>query len=268
MVRLFLSVDMAGSTLFKGRFADGGGWLDIFRSFFTNFPLMMAGQVGVAFLEQDETPVVEVWKVMGDEVIFVATPNSAEEMVYLLLALLRTMEGYEQRFLGDLPLRLKGTAWLADFSGRNIELEIPELSGGESVRVVDFIGPDLDLGFRVSKFARPSCLALSLDVADLVLGAGNADEAALYLIGAEELKGVMYGRPYPIIWMLEAGSDFNFMPWEIEADSHMAKASTMRPTPMSEIERAIANMRLYLHKMQGVQRPRFELGTGEDVSPP
>jgi len=50
MVRLFLSVDMAGSTQFKARFSDGGGWLEIFRSFFTNFPLMLAGQVGFAFL--------------------------------------------------------------------------------------------------------------------------------------------------------------------------------------------------------------------------
>ncbi len=260
MVRLFLSVDMAGSTQFKARFTDGGSWLDTFQSFFTNFPLMLAGQVGFAFLEEGETPSVEVWKVMGDEVIFVATPDSAEELVYLLLALLRTMDAYESRFLDDLPLRLKGTAWLADFSGPNIELEIPELSGGDGVRVIDFIGPDLDLGFRVTKFSRPACLALSFDVADLVLNARNSGEIALYLIGAEELKGVMYGRPYPIIWMLEAGSDFNFMPWEIEHCQHMAKASNMPPTPLSEIERAIANMRLYLHKMHGVQRPKLELG--------
>ena len=71
----------------------------------------------------------------------------------------------------------------------------------------------------------------------------------------------MFGRPYPIIWMLQAGSDFNFMPWEIEADPRMAKASAMPPTSASDIERAIANIRLYLHKMHGVQRPRIELGT-------
>ncbi len=258
MVRLFLSVDMAGSTQFKARFTDGGSWLETFRSFFTNFPLMLAGQVGFAFLEEGETPSVEVWKVMGDEVIFVATPGSAEELVNLLLALLRTMDAYETRFLEDLPLRLKGTAWMAEFGTRNIELEIPELSDGGG-KVMDFIGPDLDLGFRVGKFARPACLALSFDVADLVLSARNGDEVSLYLIGAEELKGVMFGRPYPIIWMLEAGGDFNFMPWEVEADPHMAKASAMPPSPSSDIEKAIANMRLYLHKMHGIQRPRLEL---------
>jgi hypothetical protein len=170
------------------------------------------------------------------------------------------MNAYEERYLEDLPLRLKGTAWLADFAGPNIELEIPELSGGESVRAIDFIGPDLDLGFRVTKFARPACLTLSLDVADLVLTAGNADQVALHLIGAEELKGVMFGRPYPILWMLEAGEDFHFMPWEVEQCPHMARATGMPPTPASDIERAIANIRLYLRKMHGVQRPRLELG--------
>lgn len=260
MVRLFLSVDMAGSTQFKARFTDGGSWLNTFRTFFTNFPLMLAGQIGFAFLEEGDTPSVEVWKVMGDEVIFVASPASAEELVNLLLALLRTMHAYEELHFQDLPLRLKGTAWLADFAGPNIELEIPELSGGDGIRAMDFIGPDLDLGFRVGKFARPECLALSFDIADLLLGAANVSQIALYLIGAEELKGVMFGRPYPIIWMLEAGGNFNFMPWEIEQCAHMAKASAMLPTPLPEIEQAIADMRLYLRKMHGVQRPRLTLG--------
>jgi hypothetical protein len=260
LVRLFLSVDMAGSTHYKTRFARSGNWLETFRTFFTNFPLMLAGQIGFAFLEEGETPSVEVWKVMGDEVIFVATPDSAGELVNLLLALLRTMNLYEERYLGDLPLRLKGTAWLADFDGPNIELEIPELSGGDGVRVIDFIGPDLDVGFRVTKFSRPACVALSFDVADLVLDANNADQVDLYMIGAEELKGVMYGRPYPIIWLLEAGDDFNFMPWEVEQCPHMAKATGMRPTPSADIARAVANMRLYLLKMHSVDRPRLTLG--------
>jgi len=260
MVRLFLSVDMAGSTQFKARFTDGGSWLDTFRTFFTNFPLMLAGQIGFAFLDEGETPSVEVWKVMGDEVIFVATPESPETLVAMLLALFRTMNAYEQRYLEDLPLRLKGTAWIAEFGERNIELEIPELSEGAHRRAIDFIGPDLDLGFRVTKFARPACVALSFDVADLVITAANAGDISLYLLGAEELKGVMFGRPYPIIWMLEADSDFNFMPWEVEQCPYMARAAGMPPSPLSDIERAIADMRLYLRKMHGVSRPRPTLG--------
>ena len=117
MVRLFLSVDMAGSTEFKARFTGQAaeGWLTIFQTFFTSFPLMVAGQVGFEFLEDEHsTPAIEVWKVMGDEVLFVATPASAEELTSMLIAFLRTMRLYEEKHFTDLPLRLKGTAWLAD----------------------------------------------------------------------------------------------------------------------------------------------------------
>lgn len=70
MLRLFLSVDMVGSTEFKARFTgqSSDGWLDIFRTFFTSFPLMTAGQIGLQFFDEDAAPAIEVWKVMGDEV--------------------------------------------------------------------------------------------------------------------------------------------------------------------------------------------------------
>jgi len=261
MLRLFLSVDMVGSTEFKARFTGQGseGWLGIFQTFFTSFPLMAAGQIGMEFLDDDATPAIDVWKVMGDEVVFVTSPASAEELTSILVALLRTMQLYEERHFQQLPLRLKGTAWLAGFDGQNIEIEIPELSSGTGAHL-DFIGPDIDLGFRISKFARPGSLVISLDVLEVVLGAGNADRAALYLMGKEPLKGVMFGRPYPIVWMLEAGERFAFLPWEIEQDSLMAQAAGMAPTPRAELTRTIEDMRHFLRKMHGRERAPVRLG--------
>lgn len=261
MLRLFLSVDMVGSTEFKARFTGQGsdGWLDIFQTFFTSFPLMVAGQIGFEFLDDDRTPAIDVWKVMGDEVVFVATPTSPEELTSILIALLRTMQMYEERHFQQLPLRLKGTAWLADFAGQNIEIEIPELSSSGGAHL-DFIGPDIDLGFRISKFAKPGSIVVSLDVLEVMLGAGNAAEAALYLMGKEPLKGVMFGRPYPIVWMLAAGTDFAFLPWELEQDPLMAAAAQAKPTPDAELRRVIDDMRHYLKKMHGRDRPPVKLG--------
>lgn len=261
MLRLFLSVDMVGSTEFKARFTGQGseGWLDIFQTFFTSFPLMAAGQVGLEFLDDDRTPAIDVWKVMGDEVVFVTTPSSAEELTSMLIALLRTMQLYEDRHFEHLPLRLKGTAWLADFDGQNIEIEIPELSSGAGAHL-DFIGPDIDLGFRISKFARPGSLVISLDVLETVLGARNGERAALYLMGKEPLKGVMFGRPYPIVWMLEAETGFRFLPWEIEQDPMIAAASKAEPTPVADPRRTIEDMRHYLRKMHGRERGPVTLG--------
>ncbi|TAJ73443.1 MAG: hypothetical protein EPO51_05450 [Phenylobacterium sp.] len=261
MLRLFLSVDMVGSTEFKARFTGQGseGWLGIFQTFFTSFPLMAAGQVGLEFLDDDRTPAIDVWKVMGDEVVFVTTPSSAEELTSILIALLRTMQLYEERHFQQLPLRLKGTAWLAGFDGQNIEIEIPELSSGAGAHL-DFIGPDIDLGFRISKFARPGSLVISLDVLETVLGARNAARAALYLMGKEPLKGVMFGRPYPIVWMLEAGQSFAFLPWEVEQDALMAMAATQKPASEAELGRTIEDMRHYLRKMHGRERRPVKLG--------
>lgn len=262
MVRLFLSVDMVGSTEFKARLTGQGsdGWLPYFQTFFTSFPLMLAGQIGLEFLDDDHTPAVDVWKVMGDEVLFVTQPISPEEVTATLIALLRTIRLYEERHLTALPLRLKGTAWLADFDGRNIHVEIPELSSGATGAHMDFIGPDIDLGFRVSKFARPGCLSVSLDVVEQLLASKNADRAALYLLGTEALKGVMFGRPYPIVLMHDAAEGFTFLPWELEADPLMARAITATPTPAADLQRVIDDMRHYLRKMQRLETAPLRLG--------
>ena len=256
MPRLFLSVDMVGSTLFKATAASRGseGWLETFRMFFTNFPLMLAGQLGFEFLDEDETPAVDVWKVMGDEVIFTAEPSSAEEVTSILRVLLNTMRLFEANNYDKLPLRLKGTAWLAEFGTHNIELDIPELSSDDAAPHLDFIGPDLDLGFRLGKFARPASLALSLDLVEVLLGAKNLSTISLYLVGSEELKGVMFGRPYPVIWMHVADEGFDFMPWEIEGCDWIASVIGVKPTKPAMLRKQIDDMRLYLHKMHGIER--------------
>ena len=261
MLRLFLSVDMVGSTEFKAKFTgqSADGWLGIFRTFFTSFPLMVAGQIGFEFLDEEATPAIDVWKVMGDEVLFVTTPQTPEELTSTLMAVLRTMKMYEERHFADMPLRLKGTAWFADFDGPNIEIEIPELSSGQGAHL-DYIGPDIDLGFRITKFAKPGIMVLSLDVLEVLLGASNAGAAAIYLMGREALKGVMFARPYPIVWMHDAGEGFSFLPWEIEQDPLIAAAANAQPTPVAELQAAIDDMRQFLRKVHGRERAAPRLG--------
>jgi len=268
MIRLFLSVDMVGSTQFKARFTGQGsqGWLETFRAFFTNFPLMLAGQAGFEFIEDERTPAIDIWKAMGDEVIFVTEPQSAEEATSILRALLRAMAMYESRYFEHVPLRLKGTAWLADFGEQNIELDIAELATGDGARHIDYIGPDVDLGFRLSKYARPSTLVISLDLLEQLLGAANADALALHLVGRDELKGVMFGRPYPIVWASDADAGFNFMSWEIEECPLTAAASAAAPTQPDRLAAAIDDMRRYLRKMHGIDRAPLVL-SGQPAGP-
>lgn len=260
MLRLFISIDMVGSTQFKAQCAGSSGWLDTFRTFFTHLPLMLEGQLGFAFLERDETPSVDIWKVMGDELLFTAEPESAEQLLMILRAVLSTMRLFEQQHYQKLPLRLKGTAWLANFGEGNIQLDIPELTTGDGPPHYDFIGPDLDLGFRVTKFARPASLALSLDLVEALLDSKDAQEVDLYMVGSEPLKGVMFGRPYPVIWMPDPDAGFDFLPWELENDPLAAAVVKAEPTPHADLRQEIGNMRHYLSKMHGLDRPAYVFG--------
>src|SRR3546814_17165337 len=109
---------------------------------------MLVGQMGFEFLDSDETPAVDVWKAMGDEVIFTAQPASAEELVGMLRALLRTMQLYEAHHFQTLHLRLKGTAWRATLSENNNALEITEPVPSGFTPILVFIAPAPALGFR------------------------------------------------------------------------------------------------------------------------
>ena len=262
MIRLFLSADVAGSTEYKVGLAHqpGTGWLDVFRDFFRNFPIMMMGQVGMEFLAEDTLPEVAVWKFMGDETIFVCAPVSPEEATLLLRAHFNAMAAYEAEYLADLPLRLKGTAWLARFPSPNIEIEVPELARGGGTTQTDFIGPDIDLGFRLGKFAWPATVSVSLDLLDVVLQAGNRELLDFFLVGREPLKGVLFGRPYPAVWARPAGAASGFMPWESEDSPLVARALAEGPASTDTLLDTINGLRLYLRKMHGTTSEpiRFE----------
>ena len=262
MIRLFMSTDLAGSTLYKANCAHKGdaNWLDVFRGFFRDYPLVVMGQVGMEFLAEDRLPEVSVWKFMGDEAIFTCVPQSPAEVTSLVRAHLQAMAAYERQYLADLPLRLKGTAWLAAFPSPNIEIEVPELAQREGAMQTDFIGPDIDLGFRISKFSAPGTVCVSLDVLEAVLRAENRDLLDFFLVGREELKGVLFGRPYPAIWAVPAGEPPNFLPWEIEDSPRIAKAVAEGPAAPEKLAQAIDGIRLFLHKMHGARVPpiRFD----------
>lgn len=264
MLRLFMSADVAGSTAFKAKVDVAGAaepaWLSVFRGFFANFPIMLMGQTAAEMVEEDSLPEIAVWKALGDELILSCPIHTAEEATLLVRALYLAMANYESRYLTALPLRLKATAWVAEFPGPNIEIEIPELSGGGPI--TDFIGPSIDLGFRISKFARPSAVALSLDLVELLLSSRNSDLLTFQVIGREELKGVMFGRPYPIVWGRPQELAYNFMPWEVEDCPLVRRALAEPPAGHEALSILIADIRLYLQKMHAVA-PRSVLAALE-----
>lgn len=216
-VRLFLSVDLVGSTAFKNtseaEVARGQGplpWARVFKVFYQSFPQAFRKNLNGSSLPEKLQP--SLVKAIGDELLFqveIASSQNASDVVWFFAEVLAHY-GVEQ--LKDHPkLRLKGTAWIAGFPINNYR--IPFFENGRQSQV-DFIGPSMDTGFRIAKFATPLKLVISIDLALLVLTADRAPQ--LRFDGTQDLRGVLGGRPYPIFWTKVDGRDKELQNAELE----------------------------------------------------
>ena len=123
-------------------------------------------------------------------------------------------------------IALKSTVWLAEVRHTDrASVEMDALRGDFDPKDVvrnfvlnpgeaeekDFLGPDIDLGFRVAKFAHRRKVIVSATVAHclyrywkMIAGVdeGAAEEGMnhLKIVSFNRLKGVWSGREYPIIW--------------------------------------------------------------------
>lgn len=173
----------------------------------------------------------EVWKTIGDEVIFVKTLTDYRQVSVTLKCWIEALSSM-RAFLQEQNSRLnvKSTAWLAGFPIENKEVVI-SLDGPSDGRQIedyykesgnilneyysrtyerdislDFIGPAIDIGFRLSghsdsrKFILgvgiPYILALTNPTRDELL-----DDFDVYYSGSVPLKGVLGGLTYPLFWI-------------------------------------------------------------------
>ncbi|MBO9466212.1 hypothetical protein J7443_13295 [Tropicibacter sp. R15_0] len=191
-VRLFLSVDLSGSTAFKnssdGEAREAGAtpnWVTEFQKFYSDFPSLFAStfqQQMNSGMGEHECP--KLWKAVGDELVFCGRVKSKKACVVALNSFVKTLLDYRKR-LQDLKVNLnvKGAGWLAAFPepNRTVELRVrggqPELlptsealeiSADEEPFEFDFLGKAIDTGFRVASNAQPERFVLSVQLARLL----------------------------------------------------------------------------------------------------
>ncbi len=198
-LRLFLSVDIAGSTAFKSsRPGEVQPWLPTLYRFFSEFPIQLASRY-----QQSET-VPRLWKTLGDEIVFVIEITDHRQVSMHLCRFRDAISAYREVVKdADKKLDLKGAAWLAGFPVGNTML-ILRHGTGNTQEMEDYVGPSIDCGFRLSKHASPRHLMLSVETALVVAGTGHkvqGDKPAIHAARGEELKGVLDGRPYPQFWI-------------------------------------------------------------------
>jgi hypothetical protein len=201
-LRLFLSVDIAGSTAFKSlEPSKVQPWLPTLYWFFAEFQVELASRY--ANDKRGIQPPV-LWKTLGDEMVFVALIEDHLQVSTHICHFRDTIAAYREVIKdASKKLDLKGAAWLAGFPVGNTVVKLHRDTEGNASSD-DYLGPSIDTGFRLSKHATPRKFVLSVETAFMLLASASPDGVDIpkvYLEQGDELKGVLGGRPYPRLWI-------------------------------------------------------------------
>ncbi|WP_170392165.1 hypothetical protein [Ruegeria arenilitoris] len=227
-VRLFLSVDLTGSTDFKSK-NNSFRWLKAFQLFYDQFPnlysenfVRVCGDIdGIGPDEKANLP--QIWKTIGDEILFVNRVESVTHLGAYVTAFSQTLHAFGEKVAAYEGLNTKGNGWIAAFPSPNCSIGIGkgtsedpyaglnELRTEEFERAVDrdpasfdFLGKGIDGGFRISRNSTVNTFTISPALAFLLAKAkGNPDatgfNADFRFHETQSFKGVLNGEPYPII---------------------------------------------------------------------
>jgi hypothetical protein len=252
--RLFLSVDLVGSTAFKA----GSGnepidrsahprWVDEIRNFYQEFPQALHKRYYQHTSRPEyqilETIVPTVWKTIGDEIIFCCRVSSTDHLVCIVSAFTEALDDYGRTLdIRCKNLDVKGTAWLAAFPAPNVTVEVMmgplaelpdediESKADKTPHEFDFLGRAIDCGFRLTRFSSSDKLTLSAELALALCESSNSNSKPFLgkfnYIGREEIKGVIDGRPYPIVTIITERSALRREVFELERGARGIIAST------------------------------------------
>ncbi len=226
-LRLFLSVDLAGSTAFKtgqGReLSDGSSqplWVKVTRDFYREFPKLIQEAFdrlsnGSSERDLSEARHPQVWKTVGDEILFCCRVWSLEHLVSCVNAFLDALRTFGEILdQGGKHLDVKGAGWLAAFPAPNVTAtlgdvflnadqfdEAFEARADEDPKLVDFLGNGIDCGFRIAGKAASDRFVLSVELAWLLAEAAHRDlfGRSFAYHDRQILRGVLRDRPYPIV---------------------------------------------------------------------
>ena len=308
-VKLFLSVDIAGSTQLKNtnnyfqiqRFCENykhiaslidgcpdlelkgiyeqickeesyQDWSQIISRCFDDF--------NTQFTENLDGSEICPWKMAGDELMYCVDVKTRKDVHDKVLAFFKTLRFFDKRYMQKgSQIRLKGSAWTAGFPIRNRILKPVSITNELDickdcrVNLDDYMGPEIDIGFRLGKFTFPGIIVVSLELACILLDrkiAMSSDKSYFRVIdtGWEVLKGVWHGRKYPILCLAlpkgmeeTAGLPFCYTPyqkWDIEENSHVKKyAEILENDSGQETFDSITELIETLPRQLGVVRPYF-----------
>lgn len=209
---LFISFDIVNSSQYKEKNKDN--WLKTITTIFSVLKESVFSKM----------PSAELWRVIGDEIIFIVKIADisilAEHIEKAFLIIQEIDEKIEKNELSNVEeiytknsdIGLQGAAWLAMVSDEtkddknsatrgceNVFIVYKNQESGNIRRVYEFMGNDIDTGFRIKKFTKKGRLVIGFELA-IILSEITLISYCLHIIAFKRLKGVWNNKLYPIIW--------------------------------------------------------------------
>ncbi|MHC5373126.1 hypothetical protein ACYSNU_04930 [Enterococcus sp. LJL120] len=216
---VFASFDIVNSTQYKSIEQD---WPNLIDAFYD--------RVASELKNRKSTESFNVWKYIGDEVLFYGKVTDAKQLVEIPRDVMITLNKTTKYIFGNFEeskglLGLKSTIWCAEV----VELEkdsntkkrqnylLKKLNSylyetSFPMTVYDFLGPDIDAGFRLAKqCAKKNQVVVSAELAFLILSEINLLSDEDKILGLKKyrimelvpLKGIWHERQYPVVWYRE-----------------------------------------------------------------
>ena len=238
-VVLFFSYDIVGSTKYKA--LHPGSWAGEIKKAFESIKRRVNSELSEAY----------IWRVLGDEIIFVLkAPGKrmkvSEETVLSdsVAAIYKVLQSATDEIEGSTrEMSLKAAAWIGIVSDEDhyekdnkIPKEYKNLFYKYTVdeerrrKIFEFMGNDIDAGFRIKQFTYSRQLVLNFELAYLInkiISHEESKNVELIHMGYKALKGIWHDRPYPIIWYYDKSykkADFlQSLPYDAETDNSLIK---------------------------------------------
>lgn len=216
---LFFSFDIVNSTMYKSKESN---WVIVIEALLNK----IMDSVVIDYGGDLKTTIdAKLWRTIGDEIVFVTEIASKKDLYEYIRSVKDITDRITEElvngvFLEDLQkkykivfmedqlknyLAIKSAAWISVVSGSSenalnfndtIKFKYPTPKS-EYDTPTEYLGKDMDMGFRLKEYTRQGRLIVSFDIA-YILSQENSN--SLYILGYEKLKGIWNEEIYPIIW--------------------------------------------------------------------
>jgi hypothetical protein len=160
---------------------------------------------------------IKEWKRQGDEILFYIPHPHFDSLLQIpsdifkaLTFIIKAVKNFNKDSI--IQLSVKATLWAADVrlgkgNDNHSLFNIVTISEDFSRIILDFLGPDIDTGFRIAKYASPGKLTIDINLAWIFNKYAKEQNCNvsenMRIVSLEELKGIWNERRYPIIWYYE-----------------------------------------------------------------